>query len=265
MKYLEFKKVMIRLLIVSNLCVMLYVVPTFTVFGQETATANELTVMSIALRDLSNFANSKIIGKDGEKEIVIEDTRKGFEAGISVQKVDIDTDENGIREQGGSNVLIAQLEYGSKPFVIKLEVGIKLKYKLVDGNAVILFDESYCFPLNELKADKPADFDASLYADITLKELGTWENTNSGEIGKFKATVHFIDDAMARLLLRAQDDYFFSDAPRGLRSVEAIQFKSKNKWAGIKDGQKVSVYFNAISKGGDSYSGRIIEYIEIIE
>ena len=261
MKKYDFKE-MICLIGISVLCA----IPTLTAFGQETASISDMVVTSVAIRDLSDFSNSKIVGKDGEKEIVIENLGKGFETGISYQLVDMGTNEKGeIIKQGGSNVLIAQIEYDDKPYSINLEVGIKLKYKLVDGKAVILFDESYCLAIDEGINEMPADFDASLYVDITLEEFNKWENAKSGEIGLFKATVYhmIITDAIMRMAIQV-NSYSFSDTPRdGGRSVILYPFKYKHKWARMKDGQKVIIYFNAISN--ENFKEKIIDFIEIIE
>lgn len=261
MNKVDIKKSLVKLIFVSIVCA----IPMLTVYGQETAPASELTITSIAVKDLSNFSSSKIIGKDGEKEISIENVRNGFDVDISVQSVDIDVDKDGIRSQGGSNVLIAYVEHDSKPFFIKLEVGIKLKYKLLDGKPVIMFDELYCLA-NEVTASKPADFDTSQYTSITLKELDTWEKGNSGENGRFKASVYHCQiDGMMRMMLSAADDYFFSTTTG--QGAEAVQFKSEQKWPVMRNDQKVVIYFSATSKGAGrpSFEGRILEYIDLNE
>jgi len=109
--------------------------------------------------------------------------------------------------------------------------------------------------------------DSSQFVSTTLKQLNIWEKANTGENGKFKAIVYYgVIDAMTLIVLNAQDDYFFSDDPPQ-PNVEMIQFKSKKNFPEMKDGQKVIIYFNGASKGAgsESFSERIVEYIEIIE
>ncbi len=235
---------------------------TFTSFGQEPATIGELTVTSISLRNLADFADAGVTGTDGEKEVLIADLRKGFDAAMSVTAVDVSVDKAGIKVVEGSNVLVVKIEYDGKPYVMTLEAGAKLKYRLVDGRPVIAFDEAYCV-YNDVEVEKPADFDPSQYTETTLRQLIAWEKAESGEDGRFKARVYYNEaDALLRMMLNAPDSYFFSDMQPGMGTVESIQFKTKQKWATMKEGQKVEIYFEATSKGKNSFAGRILEYVE---
>ena len=126
---------------------------------------------------------------------------------------------------------------------------------VVEGN------EMY-FDINKLEwvREPEITFDASQYIETSLKQLYDWGKDNSEGNGKFKATVYYMVTSNNSQML--QDDYFFSDVRPGADAV-LVQFKSKMKLPAMEKGQKVIIYFNAVSKNEGSES--VIEHIELID
>ena len=136
MKYLDYKKVMIRLGVVSILCAM----PMFITCGQNTATG-EFTVTEIQ----SSGRNTYIVGKDSKKEVKTSgNILEWFDESISVDNAY--TQIKGNSDETVSKQFVAEIKHDGKSYQLTVLSGMKLKYKLTGENAVILFDESYCLP-----------------------------------------------------------------------------------------------------------------------
>jgi hypothetical protein len=142
MKSLKSKKLLLALAAILMFGVML----PLTAYGQQTAEAKTLTVTQCLSFPTATGSNDQIVGIDSEKEIhTSTNIRRWFDSGITIETagMEITVDANGT---GTEQQFIVEIWYNKKLYTVIIKKGVKLKYKTVGDNAVILFDEAYCLP-----------------------------------------------------------------------------------------------------------------------
>jgi len=106
-------------------------------------------------------------------------------------------------------------------------------------------------------------FIESQYIQITLTQLEDWKKKGTGESGKFKTIVYYYK----HVHMLNSYVYDFSEEPSKQGIVRNLNlFESKKKLPDMINGQKVVIYFKAISEYSEiqkSGSLPIIENIEI--
>jgi len=139
MKHL--KKIKIVLAIVPILCVM----SLFTAYGQD-STIGEFTVTGFQQNDRNKTLI--IAGKDGEKEVKTSGKYdEWFDKSVTVKIAyqELKGNDDGTISQK----LIIEVEHDGKLYQLTILFGMKLKYKLIDEKAIIMFDKSYFLPKEE--------------------------------------------------------------------------------------------------------------------